>query len=135
MKKVYADSAYWIALINPKDQWRRRALEVSRELGAFSIITTDEILTETLNYFAESGEYFRGIVSREIEKILLNQNVEIIEATHENFLDGFELYRNRLDKGYSLTDCISMNTMREHAISDVLTHDHHFEQEGFQILL
>ncbi|MCY7347444.1 MAG: hypothetical protein LH614_14665, partial [Pyrinomonadaceae bacterium] len=90
---------------------------------------------ETLNYFAESGEYFRGIVSREIEKILLNQNVEIIEATHENFLDGFELYRNRLDKGYSLTDCISMNAVRRRDISEVLTHDHHFEQEGFRPML
>ena len=113
MKKVFADSAYWIALINPKDQ----------------------ILTETLNYYAESGEHFRGIVSREIEKILFNQNIEIIEATHENFLDGFELYRNRLDKGYSLTDCISMNAMREHDINEILTHDHHFKQEGFQTLL
>ncbi len=92
MRKVFADSAYWIALINAKDQWRRRALEVSRQLGEFSIVTTDEILTETLNYFAESGEYFRGIVSCEIEKILLNQNVEIIEETHENFLSGFELF-------------------------------------------
>lgn len=135
MKKVFADSAYWIALINPKDQWRRRATEVSRELGEFSIVTTDEVLIETLNYFAESGEYFRGIVSREIEKILLNQNVEIIEATHENFLDGFELYRNRLDKGYSLTDCISMNAVRRRDISEVLTHDHHFEQEGFRPML
>ena len=106
MRKVFADSAYWIALINAKDQWRRRALEVSRELGEFSIVTTDEILIETLNYFAESGEYFRGIVSREIGKILLNQNVEIAEATHENFLNGFEFYRSRLDKGYSLTDCM-----------------------------
>ena len=135
MKKVFADSAYWIALINPKDQWRRRATEASRELGEFSIVTTDEILTETLNYYAESGEHFRGIVSREIEQILLNQNIEIIEATHENFLDGFELYRNRLDKSYSLTDCISMNQMRKRDINEILTHDHHFEQEGFQTLL
>ena len=103
--------------------------------ASFTIVTTDEILTETLNYFAESGEYFRGIVSREIEKILLNQNVGIIEATHENFLDGFELYRNRIDKGYSLTDCISMNAMRRRDIGEVLTHDHHFEQEGFRPLL
>lgn len=135
MRKLFADSAYWIALINPKDQWRLRAVKVSRELGEFSIITSDEILSETLNYFAESGEYFRGIVSREIEKILLNQNIEITEATHENFLNGFELYQNRLDKGYSLTDCISMNICREYKINEVLTHDHHFTQEGFQILL
>ncbi|MCY7375147.1 MAG: PIN domain-containing protein [Pyrinomonadaceae bacterium] len=135
MRKIFADSVYWIALINPKDQWRRRAFEVSGELDNFSIITTDEILTETLNYFAESGKYFRGIVVREIEKILLNQNVEITDATHENFLDGFELFRSRLNKGYSLTDCISMNIMREYNISDILTHDRHFSQEGFQVLL
>ena len=135
MRKIFADSVYWIALINPNDQWRQRSITVSRELKDFSIITTDEILTETLNYFAESGEYFRGIVTREIEKILLNQDVEIADATHENFLNGFELYKNRLDKGYSLTDCISMNVMRERQIFEILTHDHHFTQEGFQILL
>lgn len=135
MRRIFADSVYWIALINPKDQWRQRALEVSRELGDASIITTDELLTETLNYFAESGKHFRGIVVREIETILLNQTVEITEATHENFLNGFELYGDRLDKGYSLTDCISMNICRERGITDVLTHDNHFTQEGFVVLL
>lgn len=135
MKKIFADSVYWIALINPRDQWRRRSVEVSRKLGAVSIVTSDEILIETLNYFAESGAHFRSIVTREIEKILLNQDVEIIGSTHENFLDGFALYAARLDKGYSLTDCISMNICRERGISEILTHDHHFTQEGFQILL
>ncbi len=45
------------------------------------------------------------------------------------------LYESRLDKGYSLTDCISMTVMRERNISDVLTHDNHFRQEGFKILI
>lgn len=121
--------------MNPKDQWRRHVLDISRTLGAVLIVTSDEILIETLNYFAESGEHFRKIVTREIEKILLNQDVEITDSTHENFLDGFALYSARLDKGYSLTDYISMNICRERGISEVLTHDHHFTQEGFQILL
>ncbi len=116
MNKIFADSVYWIALINPKDQWRGRAFEVSRKLGDFSIITTDEVLIETLNYFAESGEHFRSVVSRETKKILLDKRVEILEATHEHFLNGFELYRNRLDKGYSLTDCISMNACHKRGI-------------------
>jgi predicted nucleic acid-binding protein len=45
------------------------------------------------------------------------------------------LYETRPDKGYSLTDCISMNTMRQERISDILTHDSHFTQEGFITLL
>ena len=44
------------------------------------------------------------------------------------------LYEARPDKGYSLTDCISMQTMRQEGLSEVLTNDRHFEQEGFRAL-
>lgn len=37
-------------------------------------------------------------------------------------------------KAYSLTDCISMEAMRQEGITDILTHDNHFTQEGFTIL-
>jgi uncharacterized protein len=50
-------------------------------------------------------------------------------------MKGFELYNSRLDKGYSLTDCVSMNIMREQNITQILTNDVHFEQEGFSVLL
>jgi hypothetical protein len=53
----------------------------------------------------------------------------------ESFLAGLTLYQNRPDKEYSLIDCISMQTMRELEIIDILTHDKHFTQEGFVILL
>lgn len=39
-----------------------------------------------------------------------------------------------LDKGYSLTDCSSMCVMKTLGITDVLTHDKHFAQEGFHLL-
>ena len=57
-----------------------------------------------------------------------------IETSHESFLAGLVLYKARADKGYSLTDCISMTTMLERNILQVLTHDRHFKQEGFEIL-
>ena len=47
---------------------------------------------------------------------------------------GLDLYRARPDKRYSLTDCISMQTMRKEGITEVLTNDRHFEQEGFRAL-
>jgi predicted nucleic acid-binding protein len=49
-------------------------------------------------------------------------------------LSGFDLYASRADKGYSLTDCISMQTMRRQGLTTVLTNDKHFEQEGFHTL-
>ena len=53
----------------------------------------------------------------------------------ESFLAGLRLYELRNDKGYSLVDCISMTTMRRQRISEVLTNDHHFIQEGFKVVL
>jgi uncharacterized protein len=44
------------------------------------------------------------------------------------------LYEARPDKGYSLTDCRSMVALRALGISEALTNDHHFTQEGFAIL-
>jgi uncharacterized protein len=64
-----------------------------------------------------------------------NPRMQVIQQTHESFLAGILLYENRIDKGYSLTDCISMNTMRQLSINEILTHDRHFTQEGFVILL
>jgi predicted nucleic acid-binding protein len=55
--------------------------------------------------------------------------------SHQSFLDGFALFKGRLDKGYNLTDCISMSVMRREGISEVLTNDDHFTQEGFLTLL
>jgi predicted nucleic acid-binding protein len=67
--------------------------------------------------------------------MLGNQTVRIVAQTADSFRSGFDLYRVRLDKGYSLTDCISMQAMRGEGITDALTNDVHFEQEGFRAVL
>jgi predicted nucleic acid-binding protein len=59
----------------------------------------------------------------------------VAPQTRNSFLSGLTLYERRPDKAYSLTDCISMQTMRDHGLTEALTHDHNFEQEGFTILL
>ncbi len=62
------------------------------------------------------------------------QDVMIIPQTHELFEDGLALYRTRLDKAYSLTDCMSMSICRRLGVAVVLTHDRNFQQESFSIL-
>jgi len=66
--------------------------------------------------------------------MLNDPNIEIITPTAELRQAGIELYGKRLDKGYSLIDCISMVVMKDRSVSEVLTHDVHFTQEGFTIL-
>ena len=99
------------------------------------LTTTEEVLTEFLNYYAEAGTRRRRIVGAMCEQVLAHPNITVIPQTHESFSKGLELYRSREDKGYSLTDCISISQMRERELQKVLTHDNHFKQEGFTILL
>jgi predicted nucleic acid-binding protein len=136
MKKVFADTFYWAALINPRDQWHESALRVRERIhDEIKLVTTEAVLIELMNYFCEYGEEMRTIVVEDVRDIIVDINIEYIEPGPTTFLDAVELYEKRPDKGYSLTDCISMLVMRDLGIQEVLSHDNHFEQEGFVVLL
>jgi len=134
VKPVFADTVYWVALISPHDQWLGPALSATSSLDDTQLVTTDPVLIEVLNFFADHGEEARLRAASVVEEILVNPDVEVVRHTHESFLAGLVLYKARGDKSYSLTDCISMTTMLERNILQVLTHDRHFKQEGFEIL-
>jgi len=60
---------------------------------------------------------------------------EVVHASRDLFLAGTKLHRERPDKEWSLTDCISFHLMRERGIHRALAHDSHFAQAGFQVLM
>jgi len=135
MKTVFVDTLHWVAHINPKDQWHERAVEIEGQLGPVNLVTTESVLIEFLNFLASYKPEMRQASVNLVREILDDSNIETVPHTQEAFLSGLALYEDRLDKGYSLTDCISMNVMRERGLAEVLTHDRHFAQEGFSILL
>ena len=134
MKTVFADSHYWIAIVNPRDQWAEAAKTARTLLGEALIVTTDEVLTEFLAALS-SGKHMRKQAAKMVRLILDNPNVKVIPQTRDSFLKGLTFYENRNDKEYSLIDCISMNVMSTESLLEVLTNDHHFEQEGYTVLI
>lgn len=48
MKTVFADTGYWVALLNPNDDWHTLALSASEALGKARLITTEMVLDELL---------------------------------------------------------------------------------------
>jgi predicted nucleic acid-binding protein len=60
------------------------------------------------------------------------ETVWVDEALHREAMD---LLLGRQDKTYSLCDAVSFVLMRQYQLTEALTTDHHFEQEGFQRLL
>lgn len=135
MRKVFGDAQYFVALINDKDQSHPAALAISQTLQGVTIVTTEEALTEVLAFFSERGPYLRRVAAAYVDDLLTDPDIVVHRQSHQTFLDGFALFKVRPDKGYSLTDCVSMNVMRQEAITEVLTDDDHFTQEGFSKLL
>ena len=129
MRIVFADTLYWIALTNSRDQWHQRAVSINAEFSEARLVTTDSVLTELANFFAEYGEVMRGKVALAIRSVLSDEEVEVLSESRQTFLDGLMLYESRSDKAYSLTDCIAMNVMSKCGITDVLTHDTQFLSE------
>lgn len=134
MTSLFADTFYWIALIDRFDRAHQRALALSGDRKSSLIVTTDEVLAECLNFFSRRSEVPRSAVTDSVRGILSNRAMSVIAQSRSSFLAGLDLYTRRPDKRYSLTDCISMQTMRRERLTEVLTNDHHFEQEGFHAL-
>lgn len=135
MRRVFADAQYWFALLNDQDQSHAAARAISGTLQGAMLCTTQEVLTEFLAFYSERGRPLRELAAATVRGIYANVMIRVFPQSHESFFTGLALYEARPDKGYSLTDCISMTVMRREGIVEVLTHDHHFRQEGFTVLL
>jgi hypothetical protein len=61
--------------------------------------------------------------------------MEIVHVSEDLVERGWQLCKQRPDKEWGLTDCISFVVMGERSIYETFTTDHHFEQAGFVRLL
>ena len=135
MSVVFADSGYWVALINPLDALRAGARRVSAELGPVKIVTSEMVLIEVLNHFSRLGPHLRGAAVDVIGEITNNPNVEVVELTSAFFNSAVVRHASRPDQRWSLVDCSSFVLMEEQGIRDALAHDIDFVQAGFNALL
>jgi predicted nucleic acid-binding protein len=130
----YADSFYWIALIFPRDAFHAAVVSFSRAHGSVRLVTSDEVLSEVLTHFAGLGKYWRTKAAALVHNVRSDPSVDVLPQSRADFDAALALYEARPDKEYSLTDCRSMVAMRTLGVSEALTNDHHFTQEGFSIL-
>jgi uncharacterized protein len=133
VRAVFADTFYWVALTNPDDTRYRDAVAMDKTLTDTLIFTTDEVLVEFMTFFS-ADPWQRGRAAATVRRLLDKPEVRVVPQSRDSFLSGMDLYEARPDKGHSLVDCISMQTMRRERITDALTNDQHFEQEGFRAL-
>lgn len=131
-RATFIDTAYILGLLNPRDRWHGKAVEMSRTVkGPF--VTSDAIMTEIGDALSERS---RRVWSAEaIADLRADPDVTCVGIDETTFVAGLQLYREMADKDWSLTDCFSFVIMRREQITDALTADVHFVQAGFRALM
>lgn len=132
---VFFDTHAMLAMINHRDQWHDAAMEAMRGLRLESTpcVTSDWVFAEFLA--ACSSSALRRRAAEWTRAMLATDGVDVIAARRTGFLTALDLYESRPDKHWSLVDCSSILICRGRRIKRVFTHDRHFQQAGFQILL
>lgn len=135
MRFIFADTGYWVALLNPGDNLHQKAVSLAQTLQPAHIITSEMVLTEVLNDFSKRGKHLRSLASEFIRELRSHPNTTIVPQTSQQFEKAFNLYSQRKDKQWSHTDCVSFNIMAENGILDALAYDKHFAQAGYRPLM
>jgi uncharacterized protein len=128
----FADTSFWIALSSRRDQFHSQAVAWHQSVirNASRIITTEAVLWEWLNALSDAST--RSIAAEGYRRVHADRRIEVVPYQLELTNTAVELYRDRADKNWSLTDCLSFVIMKGHGLADALTTDRHFEQAGFR---
>lgn len=129
---VFGDTFYYLSFLSPSDEAHERARKFTESYSG-RIVMTEGVLTEFADGLAPTSTRMRCAAF--VDWLRNDVDVKIVPATSDLFDAGLSLYRDRADKSWSLTDCISFVVMEREGITDALTGDRHFEQAGYKALL
>jgi len=129
------DTAAWIALLNTSDEHHYRAVQIMGMLRQqkVTLVTTEFVLLEVAD--ALSTPAIRRQTVTFINGLRQLLMLQIIPVSQNLLADGWELYNQRPDKEWGLTDCTSFIVMTQEKITSAFTSDRHFVQAGFVKLL
>jgi predicted nucleic acid-binding protein len=128
----FADTWFLVARFSRFDESHSEAVAINRRLPQASFVTHDGVLAEFLAFVSGWGAVHRAGAEVSVREVL--RRWIVFPSDRALFLRALDLYGERLDKAYSLVDCMSMMLMKAQGITTILTNDHHFAQEGFTLL-
>jgi uncharacterized protein len=131
----FADTSIWIALSSRRDRFHERALAWQRSLTSSQsrIVTTEPVLWEWLNAFAKPP--MRWMAAEGYRRMRADKSIVVISASAALSNAAVDLYQDRSDKSWGITDCFSFVVMANLGLEQALTADHHFAQAGYVALL
>ncbi len=132
---VFLDTAYAIALSSPPDHFHACAVALAEQMetSGTRLITTRAVLLEIGN--ALSKLRYRQAAVQLLAALESDPKVTIVPLSEALYARAIQLYRERPDKEWGLTDGMSFLVMQDYGLTEALTTDEHFQQAGFRVLL
>lgn len=96
-------------------------------------MTTDAVLLEWLNALFDVST--RRMAAESYLRVRSDAGIEVVPLEQEALRAAAGLYRDRPDKNWSLTDCLSFIVMEHRRLAEALTTDRDFEQAGLKALM
>jgi predicted nucleic acid-binding protein len=128
---TFVDTSWLLALIVSSDDLHERAVSWQRVVQP-PFLTTEYVLVELADALSKDA---RDAACAVVHHLRNDPATTVVPSSPDLVSAGLQVYEERTDKQWGLTDCISFVVMREHQSHDALTWDHHFEQAGFRALL
>ena len=124
---ILVDSGAWFALYVPNDK-HHQAANAWRHSNDQQLVTTDYLVTETLNLFVARRETQRA--RRLGESLLSGSAARLVRVTPEDIDSAWNVFRRYVDKEWSFTDCVSFVVMERLGLRTAFAFDDHFRQHG-----
>jgi predicted nucleic acid-binding protein len=134
-RTVLLDTSFILALENKDDPHHEQAKALDSEL-----VREDAVLLLHWGIVLEIADGYARIRRRAkglelLERFEGEQGYLVRPITEPIFREALNLYRDRPDKEWGLTDCVSFVLMNQEGATEALTADPHFRQAGFRALL
>ncbi len=96
-------------------------------------MATDFVFLEVADAFSNSE--FKRSMTAYLNQLRQWKGLKVLPVDENLFTQGWQLYGQRLDQDWGLTDCIGFVVMEHEKITLAFTSDRHFEPAGFRRLL
>ncbi|WP_017653393.1 type II toxin-antitoxin system VapC family toxin [Fortiea contorta] len=133
--EVFLDTSFAIALSAPYDDLHKRAAQWAglMETAGTRLVTTQAVMLEIGNALSKQPHRQGAVIL--LNALTADSKVEIVPLSQQLYDRAFQLYCERLEKEWSLKDCVSFIVMQYSGITEALTANEHFQQAGFRALL
>lgn len=130
-RELFIDASAWIALLMNDDNYHSKAVQEFPLL----FVNYQQFVTTNL-VIAEAYVFLRTRISLNaaldfLERVRTSPRLRRVYSDAELELEAEGILRQFDDQDFSLADAVSFVVMRQQAIQDAFTFDHHFDTLGF----